>query len=233
MTALVVVEGLVIVLLVVLVAGLLRSHADILRKLEALGAGEDATLRSTLRAGTMSSPRHTEPVSLTALSGPTPRGNAVSVALTDSEGYVLLAFLSAGCSTCQTFWKAFRAGMEMPRSDIRPVIVTQGPESESPAEIELRAPSEFTTIMSDEAWDAFRVPGTPYFQLIDATLGMVVGEGSAGSWARLVDLIERATLDSSFARINAGTKERQADSDTELGEAGIDPGDPSMYRRSQ
>ena len=41
MEAVVVVEGLVIILLLVLVAGLLRSHGEILRRLHSLGAGED------------------------------------------------------------------------------------------------------------------------------------------------------------------------------------------------
>ena len=41
MTALVVVETVVLVLLVVVVTGLLRSHGEILRRLHALGAGLD------------------------------------------------------------------------------------------------------------------------------------------------------------------------------------------------
>ena len=39
MTALIIAEAAVIVLLGLLVAGLLRSHAEILRKLDSLGAG--------------------------------------------------------------------------------------------------------------------------------------------------------------------------------------------------
>ena len=42
--ALVSLEGIVILLLTVLVAGLLRSHAEILRKLDALGAGDEPGL---------------------------------------------------------------------------------------------------------------------------------------------------------------------------------------------
>lgn len=45
MAALVAVETVVILVLVVLVAGLLRSHADILRALEELGAGPPTTTR--------------------------------------------------------------------------------------------------------------------------------------------------------------------------------------------
>jgi hypothetical protein len=229
-TALVVIEGIVIVLLLVLVAGLLRSHADILRRLEALGAGEDVQITQT-RTSISSTPTRTEPASLASISGPTPLGDTASVALTDSRGFVLLAFLSSGCSTCQTFWKSFRNGMELPGADIRPVIVTQGPESESPSEIRSRAPLDITTIMSNEAWDSFRVPGTPYFQLVDVERGLVIGEGSAGTWPRLMDLIQRSTGDATFNPIKLGTKQRQEDSDQALRDAGIAPGDPSMYRR--
>ena len=232
MTALVVIEAIVIALLVVLVAGLLRSHADILRKLDSLGAGDDATnsiVRSS-RPDIALTPMRTEPASVTSISGPTPFGDTASVALAGSRGSVLLAFLSSGCSTCETFWKSFRNGMDLPSTDIRPVIITQGTESESPGDIRKKAPTDMTTIMSSEVWDAFRVPGTPYFQLIDADLGLVLGEGSAGNWSRLLDLIERATGDSSSA--GSATQRRQEDSDATLRAAGIDPGDPSMYRRN-
>ena len=229
MTALVVIEGLVILLLVVLVAGLLRSHADILRKLEALGAGDDAQ-PTARRSDITRTPTHTEPASLDAISGPTPLGDVSSVALTGSRGHVLVAFMSTGCSTCKPFWKAFRAGMDLPRADIRPVIVTKGAEEESPSEIRKLTPPDVTTIMSSEAWDAFRVPGTPYFQLIDATSGTVIGEGSAGSWPRLVEMIERSFGDAEASgQIRLTTKQRYQDTDRALGDAGIEPGDPSLY----
>jgi hypothetical protein len=44
MTAVIVIEGVVILLLAVLVAGLLKSHAEILRQLNALGATEDGSV---------------------------------------------------------------------------------------------------------------------------------------------------------------------------------------------
>ena len=144
---------------------------------------------------------------------------------------MLVAFLSSGCKTCQAFWKSFRNGMDLPRPDIRPVIVTKGIHEESPSDIRDRAPIDITTIMSSEAWDAFRVPGTPYFQLIDATSGAVVGEGSAGSWARLTELINRSLHDDQLAEIHLSTKQRFDDSTTALERAGIEPGDPSMFER--
>lgn len=227
MTALVVIEGLVILLLVVLVAGLLRSHADILRKLDSLGAGEGAP--HTSRSSITQTPMQTEPASLDTISGPTPLGDVASVALTDSRGYVLVAFMSSGCKTCQAFWKSFEKGMDLPRADIRPVIVTKGPEEESPSDIRKLAPLELTTIMSNPVWDAFRVPGTPYFQLVDASTGTVMGEGSAGSWPRLVEMIERSFGDAGMSGIRLTTKQRYQDTNDALGDAGIEPGDPSLY----
>lgn len=227
MTALVVIEGIVILLLVILVAGLLRSHADILRKLEALGAGEDST--QTARTSIARTPMRTEPVSVETISGPTPLGDVASVALTGSRGHVLVAFMSSGCKTCQTFWKAFRSGMDLPRADIRPVLVTKGVEEESPSDIRKLAPPDVTTIMSNEVWDAFRVPGTPYFQLVDARSGDVIGEGSAGSWPRLIEMLERSLGDSGMSDIRLSTKQRYQDTNRALGDAGIEPGDPSLY----
>lgn len=229
MTALVVIEGLVILLLVVLVAGLLRSHADILRKLDALGAGEGAHPVAP-RSDVTRTPMQTEPASLDAITGPTPLGDIASVALTGSRGHVLVAFMSTGCSTCKPFWKAFQAGMDLPRADIRPVIVTKGSQEESPSEIRKLTPADVTTIMSSEAWDAFRVPGTPYFQLVDASIGTVIGEGSAGSWPRLVEMIERSFGDADASgQIRLSTKQRYQDTNRALGDAGIEPGDPSLY----
>src|SRR3954466_13754920 len=51
LVVLVTLEAVVIVLLAVLVAGLLRSHAEILRRLHALGAGLDRDVPVTLRTG--------------------------------------------------------------------------------------------------------------------------------------------------------------------------------------
>lgn len=232
MNALIVIEGVIILLLLVLVAGLLRSHADILRKLDALGAGEDSQIiRSGQNGDVTRTPMRTEPASLAAISGQTPLGDTASVALKDSRGYVLVAFMSTGCTTCKPFWKAFRDGMDMPRADIRPVIVTKGTHEESPGEIRERAPLDITTIMSSETWDAFRVPGTPYFQLVNTESGVVVGEGSAGSWPRLVEMIERSLGDEGVSPIALTTRQRYEDSSSTLRESGIEPGDPSLYER--
>lgn len=224
MLPLVIVEGIVIGLLTLLVAGLLRSHAEILRQLHALGVGDENNPKGGLSP--RRNPHHQ--VAAPLISGSTPNGEHRSVSLTGSKGYTLVAFLSSGCSTCKTFWDAFAKEPELPRRDIRPVIVTAGPDRESPSEIASLAPGSVVTVMSSEAWDTFRVPGTPYFQLIDGASGMTVGEGSANSWPRLVDLIRRSLAD---GRLAADTSQRLIDTDTELAAAGIEPNDPILYRK--
>jgi hypothetical protein len=234
MLTLVIVEGIVILLLTLLVAGLLRSHAEILRKLDALGAGEEVAPGAVSHSLTLGPTRRADSTPAAGtITGTTPAGGSTAISLEGTRGFTLLAFMSSGCSTCRPFWRAFDREMDLPRNDIRPVIVTKGPAEESPSEIARMAPSTVTTLMSSEAWDAFRVPGTPYFQLIDTERGLVVGEGSAGSWPRLVELLRRALGDAGYPddahRLGRTTKERLQDSDEELRRAGIEPGDPSLY----
>jgi len=111
MTALVVVEALAIVMLGILVAGLLRSHAEILRSLHQLGVGlddehdhgnADFSVQPGLpEPGRASTPAHD-------LSGVTPDDQAVALGVVGAGHSTLLAFLSSGCPTCADFWRAFR-----------------------------------------------------------------------------------------------------------------------------
>lgn len=234
MLALVIVEGIVIVLLTVLVAGLLRSHADILRTLDRMGAGDGSapTAGGNLTLGPTR--RATETAALEAITGQTVDGQFRNIALTGSRGYVLVAFLSSGCSTCRPFWSSFDDERELPHSEVRPVIVTKGANEESTAELRRLAPRDIPVVLSSAAWDAFRVPGTPYFQLIDAADGSVLGEGSAGSWARLMEMIRRSLGDADDAHsLRRTTAERLVDSDEELRRAGIAPGDETLYRKPE
>lgn len=232
MLALVILEAVVILLLAVLVAGLLRSHAEILRSLHALGI-EDGTQRLAPPRTGHSGPGRPAELAPEAITGVSPHGQVVSASLRGSRGHTLLAFLSTGCTTCRPFWKAFAQDLELPFPDIRPVIVTAGPDRESPGELASMAPPNVLLIMSSEAWDAFRVPGTPYFQLV-APSGDVIGEGSAGTWPRLADLVRRAMGDKDHSdHLRRTTSERLADTDRELLAAGIEPGDSILYQKPQ
>lgn len=230
MTALVVIEGIVLILMAILIAGLLRSHAEILRQLHALGAGEsDLTELGT-------APVYRRPGSATAapaaVTGATPDGGALSVPLQSGGGLVLLAFLSSGCTTCKPFWRTFAGEFDLPRSDVRPIIVTKGAEEESPSKIAELAPAAVPTMMSTDAWDEMKIPVSPYFVLVDADAGVVVGEGAAASWPHVNDLLSLALADAgmSDAGVPGDTQGRARRVDIELSNAGIAPGDPSLYR---
>jgi hypothetical protein len=219
MEALVVVEGIVIVLLVILVAGLLRSHAEILRQLADLGGGEPHQSR-------LHPPRRLSrqgPVAV--LTGNTTDGGAASFALSGSRGHTLLAFLSTTCVACGSFWQGTPPGLE----SIRTLVVTKGEEAESPAELSRLETNAATTVMSTAAWEAFAVPATPYFALIDNRDGRVVGEGSAPTWEQVGEMVNRALADERHS-LRRSTRERKADTDEELARAGIEPGDPRLFQ---
>lgn len=227
MTTLVILEGIVIALLVVLVAGLLRSHAEILRRLEALDGGAEG---AGARTEGLQVARRAPKVAPAAISGTTPAGSVTSIATKDSRGFVLVAFLSSGCSTCRPFWKALGEGAEMPAPDVRPVIVTKDASEESPGRIAELAPRTIPTIMSSAAWDDFKIPVSPYFVLVDAKTGDVVGEGAAASWDHVRDLMVAAMADAGYRGGRLDTVARSIRTEAMLDAAGIKPGDPSLYR---
>jgi len=232
MNVLVITEAIVIALLVILVAGLLRSHAEILRRLHALDGGEDATDRPTRSAQQLQPrPRGSE-VPATVIAGQSPTGSTISLPLSATRGLTALAFMSSTCSGCKPFWRSFREGVDLPHDEMRLVVVTKGPEEESPAAIDELATNTTTVVMSTQAWDDFGVPASPFFVLIDASTGRVLGEGSGPSWRRIVRMLadaigdERATQ--SFGR-NQSTSDRLGDTDEVLRHHGITADDPSLW----
>src|SRR5436305_14378796 len=103
MEILVAAETLLLVLLVLLVVGLLRSHAEILRRLgppeaEAADEGEDIPATPDRPAAEVARD----------VAGPTLAGDAVQVALGPGAPPTLLAFLSTGCDSRARFWEALR-----------------------------------------------------------------------------------------------------------------------------
>lgn len=240
MTAVVVALAAAVAVLAILVAGLLRSHAEILRALHELGAGLEldrqggadggprplvlepfASVRPTSGAGpghngndddghndgSSDGSHNNDGADLdrpTSVTGSTLDDEVVSLPLRGA-GDTLLAFLSSGCSTCQGFWEAFSTGS---RNDVpggaRLVVVAQGPADESESALRERAPAAVPLVLSSEAWAQFSVPGSPYFAYVDGDTGRVVGEGSAGSWPQVVDLLGQARADDRSRR-NAGS----------------------------
>jgi hypothetical protein len=204
-TAVVVALTVAVLLLAVLVAGLLRSHAEILKALHDLGAGleldraESGPVPVTIdgvrapRAGGAPAPQ--------AVSGTTLDGESVVVALSGGTD-VLLAFLSSGCSTCQAFWDAFsHADVAVP-GGARLLVVTKDLDEESRSALTDRAPRSVPLLTSSRAWDDFEVPGSPYFVYVDAG-GRVVGEGSAATWPAVATLMGQAHDDAVSGQVRA------------------------------
>ena len=112
MLAVVVAEGVAIALLAVLVLGLLRSHALILRALHELGAGLELEEAAAAHTPPGPVPVRLEPGVVPASRAATSRatdivgtaldGTPARVEVTGEGRRTLLAFLSSGCSVCRT-----------------------------------------------------------------------------------------------------------------------------------
>ncbi|MCW2608063.1 MAG: hypothetical protein JWO60_2756 [Frankiales bacterium] len=221
MTAVVVALGVAVLLLAVLVAGLLRSHAEILRALHELGAGLELD-RAEGPAGPqvaegVTAPRRSRGVAVPdSLTGSTLDDEVLALSL---EGDVLLAFLSSSCTTCQAFWTAFEGEVQDVPGGARLVVVTRDLDEESESALRQRRPSVVPLVHSTQAWETFDVPGSPYFALVSG--GRVVGEGSGASWPQVADLLSQARRDSRGRR-------REARDDAALLAAGIRPGHESL-----
>ena len=204
MTALVVALTVAVLLLAVLVAGLLRSHAEILKALHDLGAGLELDRADPgpvpVTIDGVRTPRAEGAPAPEAISGTTLDGEAAVVALSGGTD-TLLAFLSSGCTTCQAFWEAFATEVEVP-GGARLVVVTKDLDEESPGALRSRAPGTVPLLTSSRAWEDFEVPGSPYFVYVDAT-GRVVGEGSAATWPAVATLMGQAHDDATSGRVRA------------------------------
>lgn len=256
----VVAEGVAIALLGVLVLGLLRSHALILRALHELGAGLELE-KEVADAGGSGHDDHDHappgavPVQIEpgVVPGRTDASNAAhdvigedlsgrhSVVEVGSTGSTptLLAFLSSGCSVCQTYWDEFGPDTATP-ADARLVVVTKGRPDEAPATLARLANPGVRVVASSAAWADYDIPGSPYFVLVED--GIVTGEGSATSWPQVRDLLEQAVEQTAHARLLAGRtgpgsfgdpgpggRDDLSRIDAELLAAGIQPGHASLH----
>jgi hypothetical protein len=227
MTILVATETVLLILLAVLVAGLLRSHAEILRRLGPPREDHDAA------PATGAPDRGAEPAP--DIAGMTLDGEAIQIGMRPGGEPTLLAFLSSGCETCLGFWRSLgeRGATAIPGGG-RVVAVTKDRSHESPARLRELAPGGLPLVMSSAAWRDYGVPTTPYFVYVDGATGAIHGEGAASGWPQVISLL-RDALDDVAVASNEGTgggsgrRERIARADRELASAGIGPGHPSLY----
>jgi hypothetical protein len=238
---LVIVSTFVVLVLGVLVAGLLRSHADILRSLHELGVGVgDPTQSEATDPGAGPVPVNTPTAPplgpAPPIAGVTPAGDARAVAMDHGDHLTLVAFLSTGCSSCAAFWDALQSpdSFDLP-ARTRVVIVTKGPDREVPSEVAAMTTGRVPVVMSTEAWLDYQVPGSPFFVLVDGAAGTKVGQGVASAVGQLAELVRRAEHDrgahTATGRATSGIDgpAREADVDETLRAAGIHPGDESLY----
>jgi hypothetical protein len=219
MEVIVAVETVLLALLVLLVAGLLRSHAEILRRLGPPDESGEPALPEPPAVITTRPPA--------GIVGTTLEGDAVQFSLGASSPPTLVAFLTSGCAVCGNFWDDMRRGRHAQHldPDIRVVVVTKDSSHESPSKLERLRPDDVPVVMSSAAWDAHQVPAAPYFVYVDG--GLVQGEGSATTWKQIASLMRDAEHDAKHAAANGDERTDRIDEILET--SGIGPGHPSLY----
>jgi hypothetical protein len=230
MAVLITAEALAIALLAVLVAGLLRSHAEILRALRDAGI-------ETGHAGAATGPRVVPPRATGAAAhdvvGSTPQGESVAIGVVGAGQDTVLAFLTTGCITCSGFWQSFAERGEHSLTAGRVVIVTRDVGEESESKVRALAPRHVPVVMSSRAWADYDVPGAPYFVHVEGASGRITGEGTAAGWDQLVSLLDQAAADGALSATRVDDArtdvEREARADRDLLAAGYQPGDPRLH----
>lgn len=242
MTALVVLLTVIVAVLAFLVAGLLRSHATILRRLHELGAGVEPSPAAgsspsgadeRLDPGLPRPPAVPEGRPAADIVGTSPTGDAQAIRVARARHDTVLVFLSSGCATCHVFWEELRAAT-LP-DPARLIIVTKSDNAESPVAVGELAPAGITVVMSSDAWTDYAVPGSPYVIDVDGPSGRVRGEGTGPSWQQVARMLLQGLGDVESQRSPkaAADAQRERDADAVLLAAGIKPGDPSLYQAAE
>ncbi len=127
------------------------------------------------------------------VAGVRPSGGAVEVVIGTIEGPLLLCFLHVRCDGCDEFWRGLRdtSARGLP-ADVSIVVVTKGPDSVDPADVGRAAlgVNEVPVVMSDQAWDDYRVLGYPFFVLVDSQDRIVIGETVGLGWSDVLSMVE-------------------------------------------
>src|SRR4051812_2756226 len=111
-TAILAGETLILVVMAVLLAGLLRSHAEVLVAVKGRRASTapQPSGRTPLDVDPRlpEEPGQREVIAAPPVVGTRLDGTEVKIQLAGRDANVLLAFLSSGCTTCDAFWSVFR-----------------------------------------------------------------------------------------------------------------------------
>jgi hypothetical protein len=234
----------ILAVLCVLVAGLLRGYAAVLRRLHQLdgdataGAPPFRTVSAVPEpAGGQRIEGRDEWAESHDISGTSLRGEIVSVRTVGVEHDTIVAFLSSTCEGCAGFWHELgEPGSWATPQGSRLLVVTKGPDEESPSALSQLCPDGVDLVMSSQAWADFDVPGSPYVVVADGRTGRVKGEGSGLSFSQVGGLIRQSVEDSrhpALAHKPDADRRRERDVDRILLSAGIGPQDPSLYATAE
>jgi hypothetical protein len=234
---------LLIIALVYIVA-LLRSHAEILRRLAALeersgghaaspGPGPEpgpAPGTATALDPAASPVGGGEVTAAGPISGTTLQGDSVTLSFGAGSPVTLLAFLTSGCTSCAPLWAGLHEASDLASLAQRVVVITHDAMRESPTRLErLTSSAGPEVIMASAAWAHYAVPGSPHFVLTDGA-GGILGRGSALSWSALETMVADARADARRSADPArSTADRAQRSQGALASAGIGPGHLSLY----
>lgn len=125
-----------------------------------------------------------------AITGVDPAGDPVEVDVPGAGAPILLCFLHVRCDGCDEFWRGLRdVGPAGHPLGVDPVVVTRGPGSVDLAEVGRVAQgiSLAPVVMSDRAWEDYRVTGYPFFVLVDD--GSITGETVGFGWEDVRSMI--------------------------------------------
>jgi hypothetical protein len=204
LTSLVIVETIVLALLAVVVVSLLRSHAELLRRLPEPDDEHEHVHDHDASQRTVLSPDLPAPKRIASrahdVAGTTLDGDQVVVSAASGTN-TLFAFLSTGCLTCQGFWDGLQPAAREPLpGETRVVVVVKDPAFESPSRLAKLAPTDVPVIQSSAAWEDFGVQMSPYFCFVDGRTGELRSEGAAMTWHQVSSLLTDALFDEAHTR---------------------------------
>ncbi len=231
-TILIVAGGALLALTWLFLVAVLRSHAEILRRLHTLEnrlGGDGFTLGDDPEAPVDPRVAYGRSAGAEApdIVGETLAGDVVKLALGPGAPRTLLAFLSTGCSVCGSLWEQLRAGDPV-APGIRIVVVTKGSDRESLTRLERIAPTQGQLVMSNAAWSDYGVVSTPHFVLVDSDARRILGRGGGTSWGQVLSLLADAQADARLHEARS-TPDRAARAEQALAASGIGPDHPSLY----
>lgn len=224
MTVLITVETVLLLLLTLMVIGLLRSHAEILSRLDTPSPQHQrAELPDESEARSLGEARDIEGVDL--------RGNEQAVRVKGVPYDTLVAFLSSGCDICEGFWA--NVPDRFPNF-ARLVVVTRDRTEEQLTKLLKVSPPHLKLVMSSKAWTDYLVPAHPYFVFVRGTTGQVVGEGTGMAWDQVFSMVQDYLTEDQLRAMGAGVPSWHRDRvDEVLSAAGIGPDHPSLYPQQQ